>query len=326
MAYSTFPHGFSAGVTIRGVPVEISHPGKVFWVGNNTTRIENEATAADGNDGTFLRPFATLMGAYASSSVVAGRGDVIFVRPGYTETLSSATLWALNKAGVAIVGLGAGTSRPTVTLTAATATITVSAANNAIRNFIFVANADDVAALFNVTTAVNLSIEDCNMRDTAASANFLVIVDTNATDNAADGLFMARNVVNLLKATGNRLIKVDGSIDNLVVEDNYVRTASTSTTVGMIEVPLGADVLTNMRVNRNFYRASAAMATGIFVTSAGAMSTATGIVANNTAQVNAVSTALAIVANAGVVSRENYTGKSTASVSARLIPVALAVD
>jgi len=326
MAISNYEHGFKNGVTIRGVPVEISHPGRVFWVGNNTVRLDNEKTSADGNDGTFLAPYSTIMGAYAAGATKAGRGDIIFVRPGYTETLSSATLWALNKADVAIVGLGAGTSRPTITLSAATATATVSAANNAVRNMIFVANADDVAALFTLTTAKNFSVEDCEIKDTSGSLNMLVVIDTNTTDNAADGLFVARNVINLLKATANKLVKVDGSLDNLVVKDNYMRTASTSTTVGMVEVPLGLDVLTNMRIERNFYRAAAAMAAGIFVTSAGAMSTATGVVIDNVAAISATSTAIAIVVSTGVASVQNYAHKGVGSVAAVRIPAAVAAD
>lgn len=326
MAISNYQHGFKNGVTIRGVPVEISHPGSVFWVGNNAVRLDNEATAADGNDGTFLRPFATIMGAYAASAVKAGRGDVIFVRPGYTETLSSSTLWALNKAGVAIVGLGAGSARPTITLTAATATATVSANDNAIRNMIFVANADDVAVLFSLTTAKNFSLEDCKIQDTSASLNLLVVIDTNASANAADGLFVARNVWTPLKATARKLVNVDASLDGMIVQDNYVQTVSTSTTIGMIEVPLGASSLTNMQVRRNYFRAAAAMVTGCLVSSAGAMSLATGVVADNLVSLSAVSTALPIVANAGVTLSNNYAQKGVASVTARLIPVAAAAD
>lgn len=325
MAISNYQHGFKNGVTIRGVPVEIAHPGSVFWVGNNATRLDNEKTAADGNTGTFLEPFSTIMGAYAASAVKASRGDIIFVRPGYTETLSSATLYALNKAGVAIVGLGAGTARPTITITTATAPIVVSAANNAIRNIAFVANADDIAALFSLTTAKFFSVEDCDISDTSASLNLLIVVDTNTTDNAADGLYIARNKWVTQKATAGRLVKVDGSIEGLVVQDNYIRTVSSSTTLGMVEVPLGADVLTNMVIKNNFYRVNAANAAPL-VSSAGAMSTATGIVADNVMTTNAVSTSIVIVANAGVALRDNFTHKSAGSVAAIRTPTANAVD
>src|SRR5665647_1889483 len=123
---SNFPNGFSAGITIRGIPIAQTHPGQTFWVGNSTVQMGNQRTASNGNEGTFLAPLSTIT--YALSRCTASRGDIIYVRPGHAETISAAAGLALNKAGVAIVGLGHGSARPTITLgTANTASITVAA-------------------------------------------------------------------------------------------------------------------------------------------------------------------------------------------------------
>src|SRR3990167_1161895 len=135
MTMSNFPNGFSQGVSIRGVPIAMTHPGKVFWVGNSATSLVGERGASDGNDGSFLAPFSTLD--YAVGQCAANRGDIIMVRPNHATTVSSATGLALDVAGIAIIGLGVGANRPTITLdTATTATIAVSAANISMQNVV----------------------------------------------------------------------------------------------------------------------------------------------------------------------------------------------
>jgi hypothetical protein len=88
------------------VPLQQAQPGKVFWVSNATTLQVGEKGGSDGNKGTFNAPFGTID--YAIGQCTAGRGDVIFVKPGHAETISAAGSIACDVAGVAIVGLGSG--------------------------------------------------------------------------------------------------------------------------------------------------------------------------------------------------------------------------
>jgi len=111
MALSNFPQGFTNGVTIRGIPIVQLHPGKVFYVNNSTVLAENGVGGSDGNPGTLQRPFSTID--YAIGRCTAGRGDIILVMPGHAETVTSATMINMDVAGVAIIGLGTGSSRPT---------------------------------------------------------------------------------------------------------------------------------------------------------------------------------------------------------------------
>jgi calcineurin-like phosphoesterase len=111
---SDFPAGFLNGVTLRGMPIVQAHPGEVFWVYNGTAVLKGQRGGSDQNKGTFNSPFSTLAGAVAQC--VANRGDIIMVKPGHAETISSATALTMSIAGVAVVGLGNGTNRPKFTL------------------------------------------------------------------------------------------------------------------------------------------------------------------------------------------------------------------
>jgi hypothetical protein len=81
MGISSFPNGFAQGVSIRGVPVDVPHPGQVFWVNNSSVLAEGGITGSNGNDGTYRKPFASID--YAIGKCKANRGDVIYVMPGH---------------------------------------------------------------------------------------------------------------------------------------------------------------------------------------------------------------------------------------------------
>jgi len=146
---TNFPGGFAAGLTVRGVPILQTNPGNFFWVysGTITERATGEVAGSDSNRGTFQRPFATLAGALAQCT--PGKGDVVIIKPGHQETITSATQLYLSCSDVAIVGLGAGLDRPQFTLsTAATSTINVTGSNISIQNCQFVANFANITSLF----------------------------------------------------------------------------------------------------------------------------------------------------------------------------------
>ena len=200
---TNFPDGFANGLSVRGMPLLQMQPGNVFWVNNSTVLNVGANGGSDGNRGTYLSPFATLQ--YGLNSCTAGRGDIIFVGAGHAETISSATVLSLNTAGVAIVGLGGGSLRPTFTFTtAATANIPVTAANISIQNCLFVANFADVASVFTATgsaTPTDFAIDNCSFRDTSAILNFVSIVTGNATANSMDGLSFTGSRISSLGTT-----------------------------------------------------------------------------------------------------------------------------
>lgn len=187
MPMTNYPNGFASGINIRGVPILQTNPGKVFWVYNGTALQERQRGGSNGNRGTYDSPFSTLN--YAITQCVANRGDIIVIKPGHAETVSSAGAISCSIAGVAIVGLGVGSNRPKFTLdTANTATIAVSADNVSFSNCQFIANFLSIATCFAVSTAKNFTVQNCTFADTSSVLNFLNCIKSTGAANTADGL------------------------------------------------------------------------------------------------------------------------------------------
>lgn len=227
MPITNFPNGFANGLSVRGMPLQQMQPGQVFWVNNSTVLRAGQRSGSDSNRGTFLDPFATLD--FAVGMCVAGRGDIIFVGPGHAETLSSATALVLDVKGVAIVGVGSGSSRPTFTLdTANTVTIPVSVDDVSVQNCIFIANFLTIAACFTLTTAQNFAVDNCEVRDTGAALNFANFVKSTGGANTVDGLSVTNCFYSSIGTTYNTFVLVANAVDRMNLVKNNVFTISTS--------------------------------------------------------------------------------------------------
>jgi hypothetical protein len=285
MTMANYPSGFKDGVSIRGVPLSLTHPGKVFWVSNATTLLYNQRNGSDSNAGTYNDPYATLT--QALSMCIANRGDIIFVKPGHAETISAAAGLALNKAGVAIIGLGRGSMRPTITLgTANTATVDVSAANVTISNFLFKANFLNIATCFNIanaSVATDLVIDNCEFRDNSVILNFVTIVNVGTGANSADGLTLSNNKVFAAILTtvpaGQTFLTLGSAIDRLNVSGNTVvypkDLADTATLIAG-----GANNMTNAVIDGNYTFRPATSTTGGHMISSSSTA-CSGFVSNN---------------------------------------------
>jgi hypothetical protein len=319
MPITNFPQGFKDGVTLRGVPITQSHPGKVFWVSNATTLQAGQRGGSDGNRGTFESPFGTLD--YAIGQCVASRGDIIFIKPGHAETISSATAVAADVAGVAIVGLGTGSLRPTFTFdTATTATIAVSAANVAFKNIVFTANFADIVSVFTLTTAKYFTLEDCYIKATATNMNFLWVVDTNATTADADGLALINNKWIEPDLATKSMVKLDGTNADVQVYGNYVNLGVLNNNAALMTIATGK-IVTSLDMRRNIvYRLNTDTATGAILLHTDG-STLTGIVADNFAQHADTAAELLITASSGLGTFNNY-ASGVAGASGYLLPAA----
>lgn len=288
MALSNFPNGFSTGVLIRGLPITQTHPGRIFWVGNPSVLNLGEKTASDNNKGTFREPFATITGALAQ--VVSGRGDVVLVKPGYTQALAAAGDISVSKNGVAIVALGSGSNRPTITLgTATTASIKIAANDVTFSNFLFVSALAAVATVFEIVTtqvATDLTIQNCEFRDGSTSLNLVsAVVQGGTTANALDGLYFSGNTIVGKKASAvtanTTAIVLTGATDRLVVKDN-VATHRVLLANTAVLIAVGANDLTNALIDNNkTYRPNTANNTGEILSSSSTASS--GLVSNNIA-------------------------------------------
>lgn len=231
MGISNYPNGFTSGLTVRGVPLTVAHPGQVFFVNGSSVLAPEGISGSDGNPGTYQKPFATID--FAIGQCTASRGDIIFVMPGHAETVSTAAGIALDVAGVAIVGLGVGSLRPTLNFTATAATLTMSAANCSLKNILITGGIDAVVSPI-VVSAADCTIEGCELRDvtgqmtdgilTTAGANRLKILkhvhkgDTAAGTNAGIAIVGGSDIE----------IQIDNMDGNFAVGGIDIRTTATT--------------------------------------------------------------------------------------------------
>lgn len=231
MATSSYPNGFSNGIFVRGVPLQVAHPGQVFYVNNSAKIAPRGVQGSDANPGTYQKPFATLD--YAIGQCVASRGDIIFVMPGHAETIAAAAGVDMDVAGVAVIGLGVGSLRPTFNLTATASTFLIEAANCSIKNLLITGGVDAVVSAV-VVTAADCTIDGCEIRDvtgemvlgilTAAGANRLKIL--NHIHNGATG---AGTGAAIALVGGDRIEITAEAIDgNFSVGGIDVRTTATT--------------------------------------------------------------------------------------------------
>lgn len=251
MPGSNFPHGFASGITIRGVPIAQTHPGNVFWVSNSTALLSGQVPGSDGNLGSFDRPLATI--AAANTKCVANRGDIIFVKPGHAETITTATQLALNVAGVAIIGLGIGSNRPTLTFGAAAANIPVTAQNVSISNILHVANFADVVSAYTATstnTPKSFTIDGCEFRDTSSILNFIKCVTGNATANSMDGFaFVNNKVFGLATTAATQACIMAAANDRQQYKNNFIVYPILNDTATLVD--FGANSHTNLDISGN---------------------------------------------------------------------------
>lgn len=240
---SGWGQSLAAGLPFRG-------SGKLFFVGDSSTaNIDMLKQIFDVDPDGDVRFHATIDSAVGECT--ANAGDLIVVAAGHSETISGATSIVLDVAGVSIVGLGEGTDRPTLTFSAAASSIPVSVANVTLKNLLFVASFADIVAAITLTTAKNFKLLDCEFKASAANVNFLALIETNATANAADGLHVEGCSWVEPDAATTSMINVDADLDKMVVKGCYLNLGVNASDLPAIaEVASGKDI-TNCQILDN---------------------------------------------------------------------------
>ena len=317
---SNYPNGFANGVTIRGLPLQQVHPGEVFWVNSTTVLAKRGVGGSDGNKGTYREPFATLE--FALSQTTASRGDVIVLMPGYTQTVGTATALNFDVAGVAIIGLGSGTLRPTITFdTANTATIPVTADNISITNVAFIGNFLSIASCFTPAAAAWFTVENCDFSDTSATLGFLSIVTTTVSVNADFLNFNGNRVRSIATTTPGPALDIDGTMTGLTVQRNRVSHSTVSENEAAL-VNHAALVMTDALISDNtIYSINIAQTTDGLVVKTSA-TTGSGIIARNFVRSQDPGSAIGIVTAAAVQygSFENFHTGETTQLSGVILP------
>lgn len=103
----------------------VTATGAVHWV--------DSASGSDSNSGNEAAPLATL--AQAITNATANNGDIIVIKSGHAQTLSTVT--TINKAGIRVFGIGNGTDAPAFTVAAAIDGINITADDVELNNLYF---------------------------------------------------------------------------------------------------------------------------------------------------------------------------------------------
>ena len=129
--------------------------------------------------------FATVDLAINSSSA----GDTIRVLEGHAETITLATEFVPDVAGLKIIGEGRGARRPTITFDETTGNIPISGAGTVLENFLFtISGTKDVVAGITVSAA-DVLLKDIELREATITDQFVdAIVGTTCDRLHIDGL------------------------------------------------------------------------------------------------------------------------------------------
>lgn len=304
MSLTPFPNGISS----YGVPVIPGIPpttGSVFFVhsgtGNNTTYAGVDPT----------RPFATID--YAIGFCTASKGDVIIVMPGHAESISGAGAIAADVAGIAIIGLGWGTMRPTITLHTTATTIAISAANVTLRNLRIKTDVDAVVKCFNITAA-GVTLDAVDFVETASCAALQFVLTTTA---AVDLTIQNSSWIQTATAATalQEWVKLVGT-DRVRILNNFANLKGYATSNPANGVVVGSGTAANdVLIANNIFIST--NSTGTIVISL--LANSTGFVVDN--RVASAKTAIAgQVACANAYASNNY-ANNTVNVSGLLDPV-----
>jgi len=247
--------------------------GAVLYVGTASQLSAMTSQTAGGIAG---RTFSTINAALAQC--VAGRGDVIFVLPGYTETIATADAWSTFGAGlsdVTIVGMGHGTNRPTLTWSTATSTVIVDSNNVTISNMIL--QLEPTTGSVNVAAPISVSGNGCQITNCrincGTDANNKVTIGVTVTGN--DFVFTGNQVRGAALATCTTFLRLTGCA-NPVIQGNDIVCGTTSAAVGPIQELTTA--CTGILIDNNFVQNNAASSTACITM---ALANTTGWISSN---------------------------------------------
>lgn len=245
-----------------------------YWGGGQILFVCNRSGLPSGDGSSLEYPLASIGGAGGALAKLQGttnRGHVIFVGPGHAESVSSADYFSHTSTAnsFALVGLGNGTSRPSLTWTTATSTWLWDTANIQLDNFqLFLAGADAAGSALTVAAPITISAPGCGIRNCKGRFGFdadqLVTIGITTTA-AADGLTLEDNHFSGATAAECTTFMDIIGVDGLIMRRNYFAGATSSTGVGIVRFATTAslDIVLEENTYINRKAASAAAVTGL---------------------------------------------------------------
>lgn len=193
-------------------------------------------------DGTDINyPKSTLLGAITALAGRANKGDVIYVLPGHTESISAADYFSAGTTAsyFSVIGLGNGTNRPAFTWTTATSTWLLDTAGVEIVNCrLFLAGAHAAGSALTVAAPITVSGNNCRIVGCEIFWGF------DADQIVGDGIIVTGDGFEFinnkcLAATAavpsNTFLTLTGA-DDCVIRGNWIEGATDATTRGVVDV------------------------------------------------------------------------------------------
>lgn len=258
----------------------------------------------------------------ALGAVTSGRGDIIYVLPGYTETIGAADAWSGlgSKTDISIIGMGHGTNRPTLTWSVAGSTVLMDTANVAISNMIL--QLEPTTGTVNVAAPITVSAAGCSITNCrincGTDANNKVTIGVTTTAAANDFVFVLNQVRGAALATCTTFLRLVGGA-NAVITDNDIVCGTTAAAVGPIQNLTTA--ATGCDISRNKVHNNAASSTACITY---ALAASTGWITDNRCRNMTDASVAWIVVTSGDVQMDNNKGVNNSNETGLLIGTASA--
>lgn len=237
----------------------------------NRTVYVDSAAATGGNGDSWGGAYVTL--ALALAAALAG--DTILIAPGHAESVATAAGLASTKAGVKVIGVGAGRQRPVITFTSVVgASWDITAANVYIENLCFKTTIDAQTTMFNISAA-DCQIVGCEFVTGDATNQILVGVLTTA---AADRFVFESNFVyGSADAGTTNFLQLIGGDGIRIVDNTFIGNYST----GLGPINNITTAMTNGVIRNNILWNRTASSTKVIVL----LSTSTVVISGNGIQI-----------------------------------------
>ena len=194
-------------------------------------------------------PFATID--YAISRTTASNGDVIFLAPGHAETVANATTFLVDVAGLAIIGMGHGSTRPTFTMSATASSIEIDAANTYLSNIRIVPSIADVVVGLNVD-ADNVTLDNVAFElGSTTNLGFDMMIDATAVDYVTITNCSFLTYVGETTNAPARAIKIDDSDYSKIVGNFFFGDWATAIIHNSTDTTEGAPTCVNLTIADN---------------------------------------------------------------------------
>lgn len=209
--------------------------GGVFYVGS-AAQLQSIADVGQGIAG---RSYSTVNAALGAC--VSGRGDIIYLLPGYTESISGADQWsALAATDVSIIGMGRGTNRPAITWTNNAGSILFDTANFRILNCqLFLAGPQVNGSALTVAAPITVSAAGCAIMDCdifwGFDADQIVTIGITTTA-AADSFLFNRNYcfAETAAVPTTTFLRITGC-DQMEIIDTFICGPGSTTAIGPVQ-------------------------------------------------------------------------------------------